>query len=298
MNKNSFLLYSFLFIFFLVIGYFLMQEIPNANHKTIPIVSLCLGLLSYIILAKYLIDIWNYYVFKRSQTFIFKDGDIAYKQDNKSIKQAKIAKILRDVLYRIFPAICIAILSMRMDIHGGFVTASCLFIYCIAPQNLLFNIYLIKPHNTRKDLGGVYIYHPFLQCGFFEYGNCLIFREATWQTVFGLDEDEYSIATLDNFAYDKKGNIVCLVTLSFSLHAFLDEREFLKIYTKNTTAALLQTDIESFQTFKTMFLSLERKIFGRLIGKYNPLGYDGTIDPYINLKWIEQQRKENNGESQ
>lgn len=294
MDKNRFLLYGFLSVFFIIIGYFFIQEILNANDKTIPIVSLCLGLLSYIVFAKYFIDIWDYYVFRHSQTFIFKDSDIAYKQGSKDIKQAKNAKTLRDVLYRIFPAILIVIFSMRMDIYGGFVVALCLFIYCIAPQNLIFTIYLIKPHNTHKDLGGVYIYHPFLQCGFFEYGNCLIFREPTWRVVFSLDEEEYSITTLDRLTYDKRGNAVCLVALSFSLYFSLREREFLKIYAENTTEALLQMDTESFQTFKTMFLSLESKTLGTLIGAYNPLGYDGTINPFINLKSIEQQKGINN----
>lgn len=281
-------------MFLLIAGYFFMQEILNANDKTTPIVSLCLGFLGYVIFAKYLFDIWDFYVLRHFQVFIFRGSDIAYKQSDKTIKQAKNAKILRDILYRVFPAILIVIFSMRMNIYGGFIVALCLLIYCIAPQNLLFSIYLIKSHNTHKDSGGVYIYHPFLQCGFFDYGNCLIFREPTWRAVFSLDEEQYSITTLDKLIYDKRGNVVCLITLSFSLYHSLCDKKFLKIYTENTTIALLQMDTESFQTFKTMFLSLESKTLGTLIGAYNPLGYDGTINPFINLKSIEQQKGINN----
>ena len=290
-----------LIVLFVGLIIFFINEIVIADSKLRPILSMLIAIPCVMGIIWYLLDIYHYHILDKRNTLNLSDENIEWKQSKKHNKFYKIDKLLHDIAVGYFPALFIALFSnalycneAKVEAYSGYLFALLLLVYRISPNNLAYKIFLVR--NGTDSLGGVLVCHPFKQCGFYHYGDCIIFEGARIVKVTNYFECE--ITTSDSYRIAKNGKVFCYAKLVFNLHSIAYERDFLKIYVENTKNALLQTNTQSFQNFKIVFESLENKSLGKLIGEYNPIGYDGTIDPYINLKRIEQQRKDKNGKLQ
>lgn len=162
---------------------------------------------------------------------------------------------------------------------------------CIAqipPQTFVYRIFLIKDFIYKGKLhkGGILLYHPKFECGFYPYGEFLIFQQRLvghWNwfslfTIFTIDCIK-SIPVQDDTIY---GNMN--VELPFEGN-FNDE--FQTLWIKHTKNALLESSEDVFLKFKAIFDILDKSPSGFLLYAYNEFD---AYKPYLDIATIETLR--------
>ncbi len=281
--KHFVLMFCFL-VGFLLLLYLLIQVIYITHFSIKSILSLCIALPCYLVCVLYCIEIYEYYVTKDYQKLNIKKEDIEWEQSYIYIK----SQFFRSMIKVIF-AICFLIPSFNGAFYGGCVFAIMLCLAQIPPSTSVYRIFLIKDFIYKGKLhkGGILLYHPNLACGFYPYGEFLIFQQRSvghWNwfrlfTIFTIDCIK-SIPVQDDTIYG---------TMNVELHFegnFNDE--FQTIWITHTKNALLESSEDIFLKFKTMFEFLDKSPDGFLLCSYKEFA---AYKPYLDIVTIQTQRQ-------
>ncbi|WP_394978245.1 hypothetical protein [uncultured Helicobacter sp.] len=281
--KHFFLIFCF-FIGFLWLLYSLIQVIYITHFSIKSILSLCIALPCYLVCVLYCIEIYEYYVTKDYQKLNIKKEDIEWEQSYIYIK----SQFFRSMIKAIF-AICFLIPSFNGAFYGGCVFAIMLCITQIPPSTSVYKIFLIKDFIYKGKLhkGGILLYHPNLDCGFYPYGEFLIFQQRLvghWNwfslfTIFTIDCIK-SIPVQDDTIY---GNMNVELPFEGNFNNKLQT-----LWVKHTKNVLLESSEDIFLKFKTMFEFLVKSPDGFLLCSYKEFA---AYQPYLDIVAIQTQRQ-------
>ena len=282
-SKHFILMFCF-FMGFLLLLYLLIQEMNITHFSVKSVLSLCIALPCYLLCVLYCIEIYEYYVTKDYQKLQIKEENIEWKQSYTFIK----SQFFRSMIKVIF-AVCFFIPCFNGAFYGGCVFAIMLCIAQIPPSTFVYRIFLVKDsiHKGKLHKGGILLYHPNLVCGFYPYGEFLIFQQNSighWQWF-----RTYTIFTLDCIKSIPIQDTTIYGIMNVELHfegGFNDE--FQSLWITHTKNILLESDKNMFLKFKAIFDILSKSPSGHLLCAYNEFA---AYKPYLDIVAIETLRK-------
>lgn len=281
---KHFILMLCFFVGFLLLLYLLIQEINTTHFSVKSVLSLCIALPCYLLCVLYCIEIYEYYVTKDYQKLQIKEENIEWKQSYTFIK----SQFFRSMIKVIF-AVCFFIPCFNGAFYGGCIFAILLCVAQIPPSTFVYRIFLIKDfiYQDKLHKGGILLYHPNLVCGFYPYGEFLIFQQYSvghWQWF-----RNYTIFTLDCIKCPPIQDDTIYGAMNVELHfegGFNDE--FQTLWVKHTENILLEADESMFLKFKALFEFLSKSNSGHLLYAYNEFT---AYQPYLDVLKIEKMRK-------